>query len=56
MAAGPANPDTADLPPAGGEDEADGEDAADKPAGWFEAQQNAEQSKRSEGKPDDEDS
>ena len=56
MAAGPADPDTADLPPAGGEDEADGEDAADKPAGWFEAQQNAEQSKLSEGKPDDEDS
>ena len=56
MAAGPADPDTADLPPAGGEDEADGEDAADKPASWFEAQQNAEQSKLSEGKPDDEDS
>ena len=51
MAAGPSNPDTTDLPPAGGEDDASsGDDEnADKPAGWFEAQQNAETSKRGGG-------
>ena len=56
MAAGPSNPDTNDLPPAGGEDDASsGDDEnADKPAGWFEAQQNAEASKRDEDKSDDE--
>ena len=53
MAAGPSNPDTSDLPPAGGEDEAEA-DSTDKPAGWFEAQQNAEASKRDEDKSDDE--
>lgn len=55
MAAGPSNPDTADLPPAGEEDGGDSEDNADKPAGWFEAQQNAEASKRGEEKSDDDD-
>jgi len=55
MAAGPSNPDTTDLPPAGGEDDGDGEEDGDKPAGWFEAQQNAEQSKRGEDKSDDDD-
>ena len=56
MAAGPSNPDTTDLPPAGGEDDASsGDDEnADKPAGWFEAQQNAEASKRDKDKSDDE--
>ena len=53
MEAGPSNPDTSDLPPAGGEDEAEA-DGTDKPAGWFEAQQNAEASKRDEDKPEDE--
>ena len=53
MEAGPSNPDTSDLPPAGGEDEAEA-DSTDKPAGWFEAQQNAEASKRDEDKPEDE--
>ena len=46
MAAGPSDPDTSNLPPAGDEQTADGEDADGKPAGWFEAQQTAEQSKR----------
>ena len=56
MAAGPSNTDTTDLPPAGGEDDtSSGDDEnADKPAGWFEAQQNAEASKRDEDKSDDE--
>ena len=55
MAAGPSNPDTTDLPPAGGEDDAGSDDEnADKPAGWFEAQQNAEAAKRDEDKSDDE--
>ena len=56
MAAGPSNPDTADLPAAGEEDGGDSEDDADKPAGWFEAQQNAEASKHDKGKAEDEDS
>ena len=56
MAAGPSNPDTTDLPPAGGEEDAGSNDDenADKPAGWFEAQQNAEAAKRDEDKSDDE--
>ena len=53
MAAGPSNPDTSDLPLAGGEEDSEN---ADKPAGWFEAQQNAEAAKRDEDKSDDEDS
>ena len=45
MAAGPSNSDISDLPAAGSEQ--DGEDeGGDKPAGWFEAQQEAETSKR----------
>ena len=45
MAAGPSNSDISDLPAAGSEQ--DGEDeSGDKPAGWFEAQQEAETSKR----------
>ena len=45
MAAGPSNTDISDLPAAGSEQ--DGEDeGGDKPAGWFEAQQEAETSKR----------
>ena len=56
MAAGPSNPDTADLPPAGSEDDNDGKDNADKPAGWFEAQQSAEQSKLGGEKSNDDDS
>ena len=55
MAAGPSNPDTTDLPPAGGEEDAGSDiENADKPAGWFEAQQNAEAAKRDEDKSDDE--
>ena len=55
MAAGPSNPDTTDLPPAGGEEDAGSNDDenADKPAGWFEAQQNAEAAKRDDDKSDD---
>ena len=41
MAAGPSNTDISDLPAAGAEQDED-EDGSDKPAGWFEAQQNAE--------------
>ena len=55
MAAGPSNPDTTDLPPAGGEEDAGSDDEnVDKPAGWFEAQQNAEAAKRDEDRSDDE--
>jgi len=54
MAAGPNTNDTSDLPPADGEDEARA-DSPGKPAGWFEAQQNAEASKRGAGKAEDED-
>ena len=51
MEAGPSNTDITDLPAAGAEqDDADSE----KPAGWFEAQQNAEAAKRDEDKSDDE--
>ena len=56
MEAGPSNPDTSDLPPAGGEVGSDSDDDDGKPAGWFEAQQNAEASKHDKGKADDEDS
>ena len=51
MEAGPSNTDITDLPAAGAEqDDADSE----KPAGWFEAQQNAEAAKRDEDKSEDE--
>ena len=51
MEAGPSNTDITDLPAAGAEqDDAESE----KPAGWFEAQQNAEAAKRDEDKSDDE--
>ena len=56
MEAGPSNPDTSDLPPAGGEVDSDSDDDDGKPAGWFVAQQNAEASKHDKGKADDEDS
>ena len=45
MAAGPSNTDISDLPAAGAEQD-DDEDGGDKPAGWFEAQQNAEKAAR----------
>ena len=45
MAAGPSNTDISDLPAAGAEQDED-EDGSDKPAGWFEAQQNAEKAAR----------
>ncbi len=55
VAAGPSNTDFSDLPAAGAEQDDDEEaDDSDKPAGWFEAQQNAEASKRDEDKTDDE--
>ena len=55
VAAGPSNTDFSDLPAAGAEqDDDEGTDGSDKPAGWFEAQQNAEASKREEDKTDDE--
>ena len=55
VAAGPSNTDISDLPAAGREQDDDEEtDGSDKPAGWFEAQQNAEASKRDEDKTDDE--
>ena len=57
VAAGPSNTDISDLPAAGREQDNDEEtDGSDKPAGWFEAQQNAEASKRDEDKTDDENS
>ena len=53
--AGPSNTDISDLPAAGAEQDNDeGRDGSDKPAGWFEAQQNAEAAKRDEDKTDDE--
>ena len=52
MAAGPSNTDITDLPAAGAEQDDDAD--SDKPAGWFEAQQNAEAAKRDEDKSDDE--
>ena len=51
MAAGPSNTDITDLPAAGAEQD---EAGSEKPAGWFEAQQNAEAAKRDEDKSDDE--
>ena len=51
MAAGPSNTDITDLPAAGEEQDDAG---SEKPAGWFEAQQNAEAAKRDEDKSDDE--
>ena len=52
IAAGPSNTDISDLPAAG--EEQDGEEGhSDKPEGWFEAQQNAEASKRKAEKSDD---
>ena len=51
MAAGPSNTDLTDLPAAGAEQDDAG---SEKPAGWFEAQQNAEAAKRDEDKSDDE--
>ena len=52
IAAGPSNTDISDLPAAG--EEQDGEEVhSDKPEGWFEAQQNAEASKRKVEKSDD---
>ena len=51
MAAGPSNTDITDLPAAGAEQDDAG---SEKPAGWFEAQQNAETAKRDEDKSDDE--
>ena len=55
MAAGPSNNDISDLPAAGEEQHNDeSSDGNDKPAGWFEAQQNAEASKRDKNETDDE--
>ena len=52
MAAGPSNTDISDLPAAGAEQDED-EDGSDKPAGWFEAQQNAEKATRGEDSAED---
>ncbi len=54
MAAGPSNNDISDLPAAGAEQNDEETEVSDKPAGWFEAQQNAEASERDEDKTDDE--
>ena len=55
IAAGPSNTDISDLPTAGAEQDDDEQIGdSEKPAGWFEAQQNAEASKRNEDKTDDE--
>ena len=51
MAAGPSNTDIKDLPAAGAEQD---DASSEKPAGWFEAQQNAEAAKRDEDQSDDE--
>ena len=51
MAAGPSNTDITNLPAAGAEQDDAG---SEKPAGWFEAQQNAEAAKRDEDRSDDE--
>ena len=52
IATGPSNTDISDLPAAG--EERDGEEGhSDKPEGWFEAQRNAEASKRKAEKSDD---
>ena len=54
MAAGPNDPDTSNLPAAGEEKGGNSDDNADKPDGWFEAQQSAEALKRETEKSDDE--
>ena len=54
MAAGPSNTNISDYQPLAEQDD-DEQTDSDKPAGWFEAQQNAEASKRNEDKTDDED-
>ena len=55
MAAGPSNTDVSDLPAAGAEQDDDEQTGdSDKPTGWFEAQQNAEASKRDEDNTDEE--
>ena len=52
MAAGPSNTDISDLPAAGAEQDEAGDDG-DKPAGWFEAQQNAEKAARGDTSEED---
>ncbi|MEL0293799.1 MAG: hypothetical protein VXA66_09035 [Alphaproteobacteria bacterium] len=52
--AGPNDPDTSNLPAAGEEKGGNSDDNADKPDGWFEAQQSAEALKREAEKSDDE--
>ena len=54
IAAGPNDPDTSNLPAAGEEKGGNSDDNADKPDGWFEAQQSAEALKREAEKSDDE--
>ena len=54
IAAGPNDPDTSNLPAAGEEKGGNSDDDADKPDGWFEAQQSAEALKREAEKSDDE--
>ena len=55
MAAGPSNTDISNLP-AAGEEQDDEDEGGDKPAGWFEAQQNAEKAGRGEDTAEDGDS
>ena len=54
IAGGPNDPDTSNLPAAGEEKGGNSDDNADKPDGWFEAQQSAEASKREAEKSNDE--
>ena len=54
VAAGPNDPDTSNLPAAGEEKGGNSDDNADKPDGWFEAQQSAEALKREAEKSNDE--
>ena len=54
IAAGPNDSDTSNLPAAGEEKGGNSDDNADKPDGWFEAQQSAEALKREAEKSDDE--
>ena len=54
IAAGPNDPDTSNLPAAGEEKGGNSDDNADKPDGWFEAQQSAEALKREAEKSNDE--
>ena len=54
IAAGPNDPDTSNLPAAGEEKGGNSDDNADKPDGWFEAQQSAEALKREVENSDDE--